>query len=1117
MALSISQQEFLEKFLDVRARSKGPLGGRDLSKIKSQYEKFAKQQTKVKSLVSQLALLPGGQEIANFYNESLALLTKKVNAAADIGDETIFTSATKEMEAIRKECKKALESREKEIKSVAKDIGKFDKAYNKAVQEKSDKKQQEALGKLKGQIDEWLGKHHSPPDTAQAWEVRQLVVDEMGGPAKGDLAQAAKELESQAWELGKEVKDLDDTGLDWITLNTSHSMDTKVHQLLKTIDDHIRVAEAAGEGFYVKQLTRVKQSVDRLLWIVDPPPVPTEAAPSLPKADQKEKGGSDEDAVVDAPAKKQETAFQKAGGLIERFEREFDRVKKNLQKFTSDVTALKQKTNSAQGQLDGDYRLLDLALGDAQKLFDAVKKPLADVRASQQEVVKFTGDKWQAFLRKVAGDCDNGLQQLAACEKATGQIEGGLLYIERSFQSIDALDSRLRGVDEELLDKLLDKIPLLNACDGKASGEELSLLKQLTFVSALEPQGVTKIFGKIKDPKSFDKAVTQLIEQPKLSSADMALLLSQCHQIMVDTDRFYGDWSKYMTTLDSPLKDKLKKIADAAKQDVARYTIPFVPRPIRDKGEGALQSVGVAIVGGGPIGLMAAVEARMSGASEVLVFEGRNDPYSRLNVLKVTDPQMQRFRSAGVFDAIFPDPEHAGVASVLTIENALEARCKMLGIKLERGLFLKDVRRNEDRQVELIFKGKEDEPKTCDLLIVATGASVASAQKHADNVVLSDQLGIPFQKSEVKDYAAVGVFSKDASKPEDVMSNTDGWSYGFETNEVKYIVTQLSEEEFNAYCKDPRALRERVSEDADKRGLVAQPDKESKRESPASKTNTIERDGLDDAIDTAWTQLLKELGGNQFYGSDVSDDEQRIEKAKRRTKMSLERTLDQKKKKSEEEKVSPAEVENSVLTFLNMELGIGRFPMEFQQAQQFATDDLSGVLVGDSAATPHPSTAKGLNTGVDEMGSVRDLVEDLEMGGGTEENRKKAMQAYEWETKRRTDEMVLAAMNALQDGATNRCLELGSKIAKLLPDDNLSQSKIRIKIRNHINETMAVEKNSDEARNDRDWKKREGAVKKIRAFEVPLKTAKEDVAKLVVADDTVGIDTLLAPFNRLFP
>ena len=71
-------------------------------------------------------------------------------------------------------------------------------------------------------------------------------------------------------------------------------------------------------------------------------------------------------------------------------------------------------------------------------------------------------------------------------------------------------------------------------------------------------------------------------------------------------------------------------------------------------------------------------------------------------------------------------------------------------------------------------------------------------------------------------------------------------------------------------------------------------------------------------------------------------------------------------------------------------------------------------------ATPHPSASKGLNTGISEMGAVRDLVEDLQRGSGSEEDRALAMQMYEFELKRRTDALIVAGFESLQSETRNR-------------------------------------------------------------------------------------------------
>ena len=89
---------------------------------------------------------------------------------------------------------------------------------------------------------------------------------------------------------------------------------------------------------------------------------------------------------------------------------------------------------------------------------------------------------------------------------------------------------------------------------------------------------------------------------------------------------------------------------------------------------------------------------------------------------------------------------------------------------------------------------------------------------------------------------------------------------------------------------------------------------------------------------------------------------------------------------------------------------------------------------------------------------------------------------YEWELKRRTDILVGQALDALQKGARERCNNLAYKLWQLAKPVGIPHQDFLGPIKSH-NETLSVEEDSDEAKNDRDWKLREGAVKNIRNFE----------------------------------
>ena len=1132
MSLTKEQKKFLEEFLSTRPVTADPLGGKALKKVKELYEKFCKERQKLNILIKELSGLSGCEELGSSFGKSLNEIDKSVETAATTGDEKVFEPAHKDMESLRKECQKSIDQRKQEIKAVPKDVANFQKVFVKITNEKNTDKKTAGLKLLKEKMQLWMKNHHHGEDTKQAWPTLNDIVEQLGGPDASDLQMAVQELERQSQSLTKDIMYWDDSGLDWITINAGNEFHLKVYELQRQLAEYLEAAQKLGKNVAVKQLMRIIPWVDYLEAIVCPVDLLEEENEVEPEEEKKV-----EPQLTSAEQGKNK--LMQSDGGIELLQKSYDRVRNNLETFNQQLIDLKKSTESAASLLASDFELLESAISTTEKSnandnLQNAETELLLAKQKRQEMENAIEGDWKKPLEELVNAVETGLRYIDNCEKTTGQVEGGLLYIERSFETIQKITERVQRVDVELLEKLLDKVPLIKECDKSfAKDAELDLLKQLVFVSGLETDQIRSALGNASSRERLDQAIKQFIEGPKLSSLSATQLLSECHMICVDAARYFGTVHAYKESLKSE-KDKKKfdKIKKAAAQDIAKFTVPCIPPPERRNPNSELVSVGVAVVGGGPIGLLAAVEARMAGASQVHVYEGRNDPYSRLNVLKIDSPQLQRFRTAGIFDAIFPKGViGTGTASVKSIEMALEDRCNMLGIRLERGLFLVDVKRNEDGEVELLFQG-EDKPKTCDVLIVATGASIASAQKHANNVVLSDNLGVPIQKSEVKDYAAVGVFSKNSTRGDGKNNDTtDGWAYDFETDEVKYIVTQLTEEEYKKFCDDPLALRNRIVEDAKNTKLIGQDEKTTEpRKTTASTDATIDKNGLEKEINDAWDRLLNELGGTNFLGSSTIDkDEEMIKKAKKRAKGSLETSIENNVKKLKGDKLSPADIEKVVLTFMNMELGVSRFPMEFQQAKKFATKDLTGVLVGDSAATPHPSTAKGLNTGVDEMGSVRDLVQDLQTGEGSEEERKKALQMYEFETKRRTDYMVNMALNALQTGARSRCTKIGAKIAQLLAPkgfDLKNPTTIYTKIVDFINPKLLCVQSKNEpkpsdfteiTKKDSDWKLREAAVKAVRDFETKLQKALSDIELLVETDsnNSATLEDLIKPFEKI--
>jgi hypothetical protein len=92
------------------------------------------------------------------------------------------------------------------------------------------------------------------------------------------------------------------------------------------------------------------------------------------------------------------------------------------------------------------------------------------------------------------------------------------------------------------------------------------------------------------------------------------------------------------------------------------------------------------------------------------------------------------------------------------------------------------------------------------------------------------------------------------------------------------------------------------------------------------------------------------------------------------------------------------------------------FEIPVRQAKTAVSKGGGAVLIGDAAATPHPSTSLGLNTGSDEVGAVSRLLDTL-----TPENEDEALSAYDWEVHQRTNVMVRRALTMMVGKSADRC------------------------------------------------------------------------------------------------
>lgn len=1122
--LTDDQQRFLDRMLLAHAVKKGKLGGRKLSKVKDQYADFLRRGKKCDEALRDLRR-GFGPEVAAPYDKLLQELRTRVDHAADAGDETIFAAAYQELEAIKVGIRNAIDALKTERKETTEASAKFETAIGKVKGQQDPVKRKEQARKVGASCEQWLRNH--PGVVAPKVTAVYLDTLEMSGTAeRSNLNLLAANLANQSYALCREVDKVIDDDLFFVQ-DTNHDYTGQMTRLEAQIRKTLKLAQ---DGNYTMAASQLGRTLDELLstqWRVMPP--------TLEELDLErgEDGSSEDDetglvpVASDAPPKKLSDSEEAASALVKigeiagHLEDEIKELALALADVGGRATQCRQDNADRTALLGADLDLIGFLVDDATQALADARNQLAKTKLAVTEGDKCKDDarKWEPHLKDAAQASDSGLACVSNGARLLGEVEGGIILMKRAVESIDSFETRVAEVDDKLLIRVTANLAAAIGCKGRwAQGDHLMLLQHLVFTSADDAEA-TRLAATAVDARTFDAAVRKLIAAPKLGTSAVTTMLAQCQRLLMDAERFFGTPGTAEQTLSSAdLRDKFTRIVKLAANEAAKFTVPVLPRPEGSSSKDPLQSVGVAVVGGGPIGLLAAVEARMAGASEVHVYEGRSDPYSRMNVIKIDDAASRRLIAAGVGEEVFPKGfSKSQVASVKTIENALLGRCNALGVKMERDRFLVNVTRDGGGgRTQLTFKG-DDVPKSCDLLILATGGSIASAQKYADNVVLADVLGIPVQKSQAKDYAAVGLFAKDADEPgvDQQKKPVDGWNYDFATAEVKYLVTQLTEEEYRAYTAEPRLLIERLQKDARGAKLVNEQQLKPQTVDPAFKARTLEKKDLDGAIKTAWDKIIDDMQGlDNFFGNDKKADQKAVAKAQANARISLTRTVDERAKKGEESKLSPEDVEKALMSALLNELGASRFPIEVQQARGVVGAKGGVVLVGDSAATPHPSTAKGLNTGIAEMGAVRDLVQDLQKGSGTEEDRQKATQVYAFEVKRRTDFMVDEALETMQSGARNRIKNFWARsclpeIKKLVKSDKHEPFSTDLG-----KKITALSVPRDDANKDRDWKLREAAVKNLRKLETDLRAAQKAV-DLLIRGGTTDADALMAPYLAL--
>ena len=429
------------------------------------------------------------------------------------------------------------------------------------------------------------------------------------------------------------------------------------------------------------------------------------------------------------------------------------------------------------------------------------------------------------------------------------------------------------------------------------------------------------------------------------------------------TYRKFGLFKKTRTETHT-LEDVVQKARTVAGLDLRHTNSPeSMPRQPGDGGEMRRGRVGV--VGGGPIGLMAALEARLQGV-DVILFEARTDEYSRRQVLALDESTIQKFAKFGIQYELLKDPDRKGdgnLVAVKYIEKALRSRAVELGIDIRTGWFLAGAKEGEDGkttkatfQVGLDKRRARIQQEELDLLVVAAGAGLSRANKYT-GAVLGDELGFKFDVKEARDYAVVGLFES-SQKGGLVRSGANEsekrrWAYRFNTPKITYVLQQIP----------PELYKEFHGEEGKKK--------------------------MEEFIKKIAVEHYKMEGAT--FGKD----------------------------KNKKGQSTP---------------NVGMFPIEIQQARTFVNESLRTLLIGDSAATPHPHTGSGLNTGVRELDALSDVVAGLRTEialrsqGGEKGNDSKdgsegesedpgivsgALKRYNDEIKGLTDYMIGRAMDTL--------------------------------------------------------------------------------------------------------
>jgi hypothetical protein len=212
----------------------------------------------------------------------------------------------------------------------------------------------------------------------------------------------------------------------------------------------------------------------------------------------------------------------------------------------------------------------------------------------------------------------------------------------------------------------------------------------------------------------------------------------------------------------------------------------------------------ICIMGGGPIGLFSAIEAKQQfEKAKVTVIEKRLD-YTRLNIPSLENPIRRHLKALDLIDKTIKD-QTSGFAPLSTMEKALYDKAEDVGVKMKRGHVItgitgsgklpndryKTMRINisewDNAKKQLKAKGRSD-ILNCDLLVVTVGGGAVNEQ------IVLETLGFSYEVLKAENYGVYGIYEGNHSNPQ--YDNSLRGQFRAEINKIG-IPTDLSSTEHN--------------------------------------------------------------------------------------------------------------------------------------------------------------------------------------------------------------------------------------------------------------------------------------------------------------------------------